>query len=486
MNTGLIGKNKWMACLFVLGVVVFMGTRWGRMAVSEEARAHLAAVAQRDFDIEIKTIGVLDAARSHMISSALRGDKGKIVYLVEDGHHVNEGTVLVKFDATPFEEEIHKLVGELARYTAALDADHQALEWEKSQVARQIKTAAFHLEVARLEYETLVQGEGPIKLTQLKSDTLKIQEELEKYMAYASELERLRNSGYDFTTEVALATDKTSELKEKLVAARSNYDSYKNHVFPSLVETAKAKIKNAEMEYEQIKNGSVYKIAKAQSGLNETRGMVDNTQAALERARKALENTVITAPYPGIAILFETFRDGQKRKPRIGDKIWENQPLLYLPDVSAMVVNTQVREIDLHKIFLDQPCSIAVDAYPEVSFEGKVMFIGVLATDRLEGGAGEKYFDITIALKGSDMRLRPGMTARVTLINEQLRDVLSAPVQAVFSDTVGKYCYRRCGSGFEKAAVTVGRQNENFVEIISGLEPGDRVSLVTPSPEDLR
>lgn len=478
-------NKKWLAVLFFMGLMILLGTRWIGPGVGSDSPAHLAEISERDFDIMIKTIGVLDAARSHMLSSTIKGDKGKIVFLVEDGTHVKEGDVLVKLDASPFEEEIHQLEGELVRLTAALDANKQALEWEKNQVDREIKTAEFNLQVAKLEHDQLVEGDGPIKMNQLKTDMLKIKEELDKYASYVLELEKLQQEGYDYRTEIALAKGKTDELKEKLTAAESNYSSYQNHVFPSLMETAKAKIKNAEMEHAQTQNGSVYKIAKAHSAYNETKGIIDSTEAALTRARRELEKTVVAAPYSGIAILFETFRDGQKRKPRVGDKVWENQPLLYLPDISSMVVKTQVREIDLHKIFLSQPCTIRVDAYPEVSFQGEVMYIGVLATDRYDGGPGEKYFEVSIAVKGSDMRLRPGMTARAVLINEQLTNVLAVPVQAVFNEGMGKSCYRFHRGRFTKTPVTLGRQNEDFAEILSGLKKGDRVSLIQPRPGDI-
>ena len=166
-------NKKWIAVIFFVGLTVLLGTRWIGPGAGSDAPAHLAEISGRDFDIVIRTIGVLDAARSHMLSSTIKGDNGKIVFLAEDGSHVKEGDVLVKFDTSPFEEEIHQLESELKRLSAALDADQQVVEWEKNQVAREIKTAEFNLQVTKLEYDQLVQGDGPIKLAQLKSDALK-------------------------------------------------------------------------------------------------------------------------------------------------------------------------------------------------------------------------------------------------------------------------------------------------------------------------
>ena len=61
----------------------------------------------------------MDAARTHMISSAVRGDKGKIIFLVEDGSSVAKDDILIRLDPTPFETEIHRLGGEVRSLEAA-------------------------------------------------------------------------------------------------------------------------------------------------------------------------------------------------------------------------------------------------------------------------------------------------------------------------------------------------------------------------------
>jgi HlyD family secretion protein len=175
------------------------------------------------------------------------------------------------------------------------------------------------------------------------------------------------------------------------------------------------------------------------------------------------------------------FRDNLKRKPRVGDTVWQNQPLLYLPDISAMIVHTQVREVDLHKISKGQNTTIQVDAYPDIRFAGTVTAIGVLATDNAEGGRGEKHFQVTIAMRGEDVRLRPGMTARVYIHTDAVKDVLTVPIHAVFNEGGRKICYLHKGGNLTKMDVTVGRQNEDVIEIVSGLNNGDRVSLIKPS-----
>jgi HlyD family secretion protein len=453
------------------------------VAVSD---AQLVRVQRGELDIEVQTVGVLDAARTHMVSSAIRGDKGKIIYLVEDGALVSKEDVLVRLDPTPFETEVHRLGGEVRSLAASVDSAKQMLAWEKSQTEREIRTAKYNLTVARLELRRLVEGEGPLQLAQYKGDLDKAKEEHDRYQAYMAELGKLQDQGFANPTEITLARQKIDQLGELYQTARQRYESYKDHVLPTSIETARAKVDKAEMEIEQLKKGTAFKVARAAAVLDEVQGKLETAQASLQQAMAELKKTTIQAPFGGIAILYETFRDGRKRKPRVGDRVWQNQPLLYLPDISTMIVKTQIREVDLHKVAMGQLCSVRVDAYPESLLRGKVILIGMLATQRFEGGISEKYFQLTVTLTGKNQHLRPGMTARITVDSENAADILFVPVHAVFNDGSRHFCYRmEEGGKFREKAVVVGRQNEDSAEIVSGLDEGDRVSLLKPPPDQI-
>ncbi|OGP60642.1 MAG: hypothetical protein A2V65_08570 [Deltaproteobacteria bacterium RBG_13_49_15] len=474
-----------IVAILLAAAVLFTG-RFGRSGKEDPFTLQMAPVLPRSFDITVNTIGILDAADSQMVSSTVRGDKGKIIHIVEDGTRVESGDVLVRLDPTPFEEEVHRLSGEVKTLEAALDATRQVLEWEKNQTDREILASEFDLKIAQLELKKLLEGDGPIQLTQYREEMEKTREEFSRYKAYISELEALEKERTIQIGEVSLAREKLSELKEKFNNASLKFENYKKNVFPSLVESGNAKVQKAEMLIEQTRKGSVYRVAKAIASVNETQERLKTARTSLLRAQEELEKTTIRAPISGIAILHETFRDGQNRKPRVGDKVWQNQPLLYLPNISSMIVKTHVREVDLHKIALKQSCVLTVDAYPQDRFKGEVMVLGVLAAERMESGAGEKYFQLTIALTGSDSRLRPGMTVRVTIFNDRCKNVLSIPFAALFEELGSPYCYRKVDGGFQKIKIKYGRKNDEWVEILSGLHSGDQVALTQPPSEILK
>jgi HlyD family secretion protein len=434
-----------------------------------------------DFQVEINVVGELDAAQSHMLSSEIQGTDGKIIYLIDDGTRVKKGDILAKLDPLPFQKQVESLEAEVGELKAAVDAAGQMVAYEDNQVGQEIANAEYGLNVATLELRQFEQGDGPLKISMLQEERQKAKLELQRYEAFYNDLLALKKEGFDNKSEITAAEEKVVVLREQFNEASTRFDSYKKHVFPALQESARAKKQNAVLHLEQIRQGGVHKVAKAQATLNQIASKVDAKETALKQTRAELEKTVIKAPFDGIVIHYETFRDGEKRKPREGDSIFMGQPILYLPDISKMIVKTKVREIDLFKLSLGQKGVIRVDAYPDTVFHGDLTFIGALATSESTEPGQEKYFQVIFTLQQEDKRLRPGMTCRVSIISQQVKQAVTVPTQALFADADGEICYVQSGWGaYEKRKVRIGAQNEDFVEILDGLKVGEKVSLIKP------
>ena len=181
---------------------------------------------------------------------------------------------------------------------------------------------------------------------------------------------------------------------------------------------------------------------------------------------------------PGIVVYKDVFFGSEQRKPQVGDQVWANQPLIILPDISRMVVETRVRETDIHKVERNQNVSVRVEAYPDLRLTGKVTLVGTLAQEERER-RGTKFFAVTIQLAQSEPRLRPGMTARVQIDVEERPKALYVPLEAVF-ERDGRpvvYLARRRPSPRE---VVLGPSNADFVVIERGLARGERVLLRDP------
>lgn len=474
--------KKWWGLglgFFALGLILTSYVSFS-VGVSE---LPVAVVKRGSFTIEVNSVGTLDAARSHVVSSKIKGNNGKIIFLAEDGAWVEENDALVKFDPSSFEEKIISLTGKVKSFEAVLDSVNQALSWEKSQVEREIKVAELNLKTSRLELSKLVNGDGPLQLAQLKGEMMENRQETLKYENFVKDLERLADKGFSNPAEIKLAKSKAAQLKEFHEISRKKYISYKDYILPSQIESAKAGINQAKIESEQSKKGGAFKVAKAMAAVEKAWQDLGTLKIKLKQAQLELSKTVIRAPFKGIVVLHETFRDNVKRKPRVSDTVWQNQPILYLPDIESVVVKTRIREIDLHKIKKGKPAKIKVDAYPDVKFSGKVSAIGALAKSAAGNSSAtgkEKYFQLTITVDVADTRLRPGMTARVSVLSDTALDALIAPIHSIFEEGGKTYCYRYSDGEYHKTYIKIGRQNDDFTEILSGLKEGDTLSLTEP------
>lgn len=419
--------GKWTIILIVAILAIWASLRIA-LPNHDDTDSQMASVRNQSFDITVNTIGILDAEQSYVVSSTIKGELGKIIYIIDEGTFVKKGDVLVKFDSAYFEKEILKLTGEMNGLKASFEARKQILEWEKSQAEGSIKTAGFDLNDAQQEYN--------------------------RYVSYINDLEELGKKGLNYPNEIYQAKKKAEQLF-------SNKERY-------------------ETSFEQIKKEIVFKIAAAAAELEKAKNEIETTKTSLNNMNEEFKKAIVYAPFSGIVVHYEAQRNNQERKPRVGDTVWENQPILYLPDISSMIVKTLVREVDLYKITKGQKASIQIDAYPQMALSGQVTSIGVMASSSGETGKGEKNFQVTVAIDGENLNLRPGMTARVIIGIDKVENALSIPVQAVFNEYPDKFCYVGNGQKFKKIEVEIGRQNEDYVEIISGLKSGDMVRLSKP------
>ena len=439
-----------------------------------------AKVEIRDFIVNVKATGELEAARSMIIVSCVRGDSGKIIYLIPDGITVKPGDLLVKMDPTPFEEKLDKLRSQIKEQEAYITTLEQTLDWEINQADHENKTAAFEVETAELELEKIMRGDGPLETSRLKGVMQKAWLKYEELKGYVDDLTALEQDGFLNPGEIKQAQKKLLEEQEAYDTAKLQYESYVNHVYPMQSKKAETALKRAKIKQEEMAKTGGYKVGKAMALLDQAEQTLKDYLVQLREDERELALTEIKAPAPGMVVHREEYRSGQKRKPRIGDILVKNQPLLDLPDLNSMLVKTKVREVDLFKVAVGKKAIIRVDAYPHLTFSGLVSSIGVLALSDLARASEEKYFEVRIALNEGDHRLRPGMTTRAIIHADQVVNGLTIPLHAVFEEEKKNFCYVSKAGRYEKRLIEVGISNEQWAQIVSGLKEEEAVCLINP------
>jgi len=158
---------------------------------------------------------------------------------------------------------------------------------------------------------------------------------------------------------------------------------------------------------------------------------------------------------------------------------------MYLPDVSSMLVDTQIGEVDLAKVRVEAPASVQLDAYPGVTFKGEVMSVASLARRKLSRATGKlsgaKVFDVVVRVLANDPRLKPGLTATVDIIVHQYDNALMIPLEAVFYDeNEHPIVYLRKRGRVQAKAVDFTESNDR-VAVVKNLDPNDEVLLGRPT-----
>ena len=165
---------------------------------------------------------------------------------------------------------------------------------------------------------------------------------------------------------------------------------------------------------------------------------------------------------------------------------YEGQPILYLPDPSTIVADTEVNEVDISKVQVGGPAELGLDSLPGATFRGTVLKIGSLARMKLTPAgtpSGVKVFDVTVKVDDKDERIRPGLSASVGIIVERRDHALSVPLSAVLARGGSQAVLVPYGRRIEERKVVLGPSNEHLVVVEEGLREGERV-LVNPPPAD--
>ncbi len=187
---------------------------------------------------------------------------------------------------------------------------------------------------------------------------------------------------------------------------------YKGYADPETIQKAdndlalkKAQLDDAQRAYDRVKDGpNPEDVAAAQA-------RVDAAQATLNSAR-------IAAPFDGTVT---------QSNQMPGDQVSAGTTAFRIDDLSSLLVDVQVSEIDINNVSVGQPAAITFDAIPNKTYNGKVTEVSQ-AGDVVSGAVN---FTVTVQLINGDSQVKPGMTAAVNIIVDQINDQLLVANRAV-------------------------------------------------------
>jgi hypothetical protein len=147
-------------------------------------------------------------------------------------------------------------------------------------------------------------------------------------------------------------------------------------------------------------------------------------------------------------------------------------PIVNVVDPTSMQVRARVSQVDRSLVAVGQPVRVTLDAYPAVSFDGKVAQLAPLAITSTVTSA-VRGFVAVISIAGSNAVLMPDLSAAVDVTVQQRENVLVLPRESVAFDKSGAWVMAKQGRAFVRRAVTVAEVGDMQVVVASGVAEGD-------------
>jgi HlyD family secretion protein len=198
-----------------------------------------------------------------------------------------------------------------------------------------------------------------------------------------------------------------------------------------------------------------------------------------------LREGVTLAPSAGL-VVYATYGSAEsQKKVDIGMTPFEGMDLMYLPDISSMLVDTEISEVDLSRIKAGLPVEIRLDAYPDAVFKGEIKTIADLARrkiSRITGKqTGAKVFSVTVKVVEQDVRLKPGLSATAEIIVNEHANAFFIPLEAVFVDEQDRtVAYVKKGGSIQARPIVIEESNDRVAVIKEGLQEDEEVLLARP------
>jgi HlyD family secretion protein len=289
------------------------------------------------------------------------------------------------------------------------------------------------------------------------------------YLLAADEVDRMQKA-FDRVkdrpvddTQRAVAESNLSTAIAKLRQAKANYDALLGNASAddiadadSKVVLAQAQLDEAQREWDRLKNGSDPNDVKA-------------AEVRIAAIQATLNLQSLKAPFNG------TITD-VRIKP--GNQVSPGTVAFRIDDLSHLLVDVQVSEIDVNRIAVGQPVSLSFDAIQENNYNGKIIQVARVGTQ----AAGAVNFTVTIELLDADQYVRPAMTAADNVVVNQLQDVLLAPNRAVRLRNGQRIVYLLKDGQMVIANITLGVTSDSMSEVVGGdVQTGDLAVLNPPS-----
>ncbi len=302
---------------------------------------------------------------------------------------------------------------------------------------------------------------------------------LDKQAEYRDLLEQIKKKQAEQAT--ARAADETELKAAENAVQTAELEVKKNEIISQIdAEKNQENLDEARARFAQLRETFDLKRRAARAELRILEIQRDRSRTAMRWSQKNTEKMLIRSSMDGVAVVNTIWKSGTMSEVQEGDEIRAGLPFMQVVDPSRMQVRSRINQADIRDLQLGEAVKIGLDAYPELTFPGRVD--GIAAVGQTSGFSQRVHsFTAVFAIEGADPKLLPDLSAAVDVELKREKNVLVVPRDAVVSDDGHTYLMTQSGGSFAKHEVQLGAANDLEQVIVSGVEKG-AVVLRNPKP----
>jgi len=270
----------------------------------------------------------------------------------------------------------------------------------------------------------------------------------------------------------ARAKDDSELVQAQSALGRAQLEILKNEMLPKIqAEKNTQALEEAQAKVKQLKTTYDLKRTAAEADLRILQIRRDRAENAMRQAESNADRMAIKSPIGGMAVLRSIWKSNNMAEVQEGEEVRSGMPIVDVVNPASMRVRAKVNQADIGTLRPGLAVRIGLDAYPDLSFTGRVSQISPLAvTSTLSPKV--RNFIALIAVDGAHPNLMPDLTAALDVETERQPGALVVPRDALRFDGEQVFVRVRRGNDVADQTVTVGSMNAHEAVITSGLSDG--------------
>ncbi len=338
---------------------------------------------------------------------------------------------------------------------------------------------------AFIENELLGDGEAEQTIRRMVDEALVAASQLSVVEESVEGAKRLHSR--DFITKQTLENEMVGLDKAKLALQRyeTELELFRDYEFPKEAEKMLSKFEEALLSLIRTKREAMARMSQIYARYRSAKRRYELELKKRQNLEDQLASCVIRAELPGLVAYggaaeneyTSRYYEGISQ----GASLKTGQPIITIPNMSQLGVEVNIHESHIKKIELGQKAYITAESLPDTTLVGRISKVAVLPDSNASRyNPSLKVYPATVEIEGTHEFLKPGMSAKVEIIVKELEDVIYIPVQAVFVENHEYFVFKVTDGGYERHLIEAGSHNNEFIEVISGLEKGEGVYLKMP------